>query len=297
MRLSTIRTTAGECAAIVTKAGLAPLWAVNQAFGQNWATTLYALICEDQLDHLNDWYRSGGKEKLASLGNQLIPEDQASYAPLYRDPKKIFGIGLNYADHASDLAEKTPQGYPASFYKPATSIIGHGDAVQLPLISQKTTGEAELGVILGRGCENIQPEQWLDYVAGFTTIIDMTAEDILRQNPRYLTLVKGFATFFSFGPELVTKDEIPDVKQLLVQTVKNGLVHAENRVANMTFPPDFLVAFHSQVFRWQPGDILSTGTPRAVELHHGDQVECRISGFKPLANPVVDKKILAAGTK
>jgi 2-keto-4-pentenoate hydratase/2-oxohepta-3-ene-1,7-dioic acid hydratase in catechol pathway len=128
-------------------------------------------------------------------------------------------------------------------------------------------------------------------VAGFTTILDMTAEDILRKNPRYLTRCKSFDTFFSFGPVLVTPDEIPDVLALQVATVLNGKVHAENVVARMTFPPAQLVAFHSRVMPWLPGDILSTGTPQAVPLRDGDVLECRIDGFPPLRNPVRDLKL------
>ena len=118
----------------------------------------------------------------------------------------------------------------------------------------------------------------------------MTAEDILRKNPRYLTRSKSFDTFFSFGPHLVTPDEIPDVMKLPVATVINGAVHAQNTVSNMTFPPPYLVAFHSRVMPWLPGDILSTGTPQAVALGDGDMLECRIDGFEPLRNPVRDLK-------
>jgi 2-keto-4-pentenoate hydratase/2-oxohepta-3-ene-1,7-dioic acid hydratase in catechol pathway len=131
----------------------------------------------------------------------------------------------------------------------------------------------------------------LSVVAGFTTILDMTAEDILRKNPRYLTRCKSFDTFFSFGPVMVTPDEIADVLKLKVATVINGKVHAENVVSNMTFPPPYLVSFHSRVMPWLPGDILSTGTPQAVPLKDGDVVECRIDGFEPLRNPVRDLKV------
>jgi 2-keto-4-pentenoate hydratase/2-oxohepta-3-ene-1,7-dioic acid hydratase in catechol pathway len=127
-------------------------------------------------------------------------------------------------------------------------------------------------------------------VAGFTTIIDMTAEDILRQNPRYLTVSKSFDTFFSFGPQLVTPDEIPDVSTLEVSTVLNGRVHAQNVVANMSFSPAFLVSFLSRVMTLLPGDIISTGTPGACAIADGDVVECRINGFPSLINPVVDFK-------
>ncbi len=291
MRLATIRSGEREIAGVVSARGVVPLEEVNGRQGTAFCSDLYESICKGEIPRMVEWYRASGERWLESLEDGVVSFDNVRYAPLYRHPRKIFGIGLNYADHAGDLAEKTPQGIPASFFKPATTIVGHGDAVKIPLQSEKTTGEAEFGVVIGRECENIEREQWLDYVAGFTTIIDMTAEDILRLNPRYLTHVKSFETFFSFGPQLVTPDEFTDISQLNVQTVRNGTVEAENVIANMTFPPDFLVAFHSKVFRWQPGDILSTGTPRAAHIRHGDTIECRIDGFEPLVNPVVDKKV------
>lgn len=291
MRLATIRQNGKELGAVLVSNGVITLDALNKEKRFNLATDLLSLIREQQLPELNKWYRAEGKCELEKMTSAVIPFEKVVYAPLYRHPKKIFGIGLNYADHAGDLAEKTPQGIPASFFKPETSIVGYGDNIKIPLQSQKTTGEAELGIIIGKECENIEAKDWLRYIAGFTTIIDMTAEDILRLNPRYLTYVKSFETFFSFGPQLITTDEIKNLSGLKVQTVHNGEVYAENTVSSMTFPPDFLVAFHSKVFKWQPGDILSTGTPRAVQIVHGDTIECRITGFEPLVNPVIDKKI------
>jgi 2-keto-4-pentenoate hydratase/2-oxohepta-3-ene-1,7-dioic acid hydratase in catechol pathway len=198
---------------------------------------------------------------------------------------------LNYKAHAADLSEKAPETEPASFLKPDTTIIGHGDAILIPRQSGRTTAEAELGIVIGRTCKNVPREDWLSVVAGFTNVIDMTAEDILRRNPRYLTRAKSFDTFFSFGPILLTPDEIPDVLDLTVSTVLNGEVRASDRVANMTFPPDVLVSFHSKVMTLLPGDIISTGTPGAVVIQDGDRVECRIDGFEILMNPVRDLKI------
>ena len=174
--------------------------------------------------------------------------------------------------------------------KPDTTIIGHGDTILIPRQSERTTAEAELGIVIGRTCKNVAREDWLSVVAGFTTVIDMTAEDILRRNPRYLTRAKSFDTFFSFGPVLLTPDEIGDVLELRVSTVLNGEVIASDRVINMTFPPDFLVAFHSEVMTLLPGDIISTGTPGAAVIRDGDRVECRIDGFETLMNPVRDLK-------
>jgi 2-keto-4-pentenoate hydratase/2-oxohepta-3-ene-1,7-dioic acid hydratase in catechol pathway len=124
------------------------------------------------------------------------------------------------------------------------------------------------------------------YIAGYCLIIDMTAEDILQRNPRFLTRAKNFDTFFSFGPELITPDEVLDVLRLRVGTWKNGELHRDNVVANMAFPPHYLVAFHSNVMTLYPGDIISTGTPGAVVIESGDVAECRIEGLGTLSNPV-----------
>ncbi|MDR1741071.1 MAG: fumarylacetoacetate hydrolase family protein [Synergistaceae bacterium] len=282
MRLATIKLNGAEVGGIASGGGVVPIGDVNERLGLSWETDLFELIRGGSLPCMAKWYAEHGRAEVAKLTSVTAPV----YAPPYRHPTKLFGIGLNYSDHAGDLAERTPTGIPASFFKPATTIVGCGDEIRIPPQSQKTTAEAELGVIIGRDCENIERENWLDYVAGFTTVLDMTAEDILRLNPRYLTHVKSFATFFSFGPHVVTPDEIPDVSALKVQTILNGAVHAENFVSNMTFPPDFLVAFHSKVFKWEAGDVLFTGTPRAVQINHGDVAECGITGFEHLTNPV-----------
>ena len=88
----------------------------------------------------------------------------------------------------------------------------------------------------------------------------------------------------------MTPDEVVDVMGLTVATVLNGKVHAENTVDHMTFPPDELVSYHSQVMTLLPGDVISTGTPGAIPIQDGDRVECRISGFETLKNTVVDAK-------
>jgi 2-keto-4-pentenoate hydratase/2-oxohepta-3-ene-1,7-dioic acid hydratase in catechol pathway len=290
MKLATIRLGGREEAAIVLPKGILPITVLNARLGAGWRDDLLALISTGQLGKLNDWYCSGGREKCEALGGDILLASSVTYGPLYRRPRKIWGIGLNYVAHAADLAEKAPNEEPASFMKPDTTIVGMGDEILIPTQSEKTTGEAELGVVMGRECKDIAEADWLGAVAGFTTILDMTAEDILRKNPRFLTRSKSFDSFFSFGPHLVTPDEIKDVMSLTVATVVNGTIHARNTVSNMTFPPPYLVSFHSKVMPWLPGDILSTGTPQAAPLKDGDLLECQIDGFESLKNPVRDLK-------
>ena len=290
MRLATIKHKNREVASILLEKGAVPIEAVNNTCQKNWPVDMLEIIQSEKVEEINDWYKNGGHRTLAALEKDVIPKDQIAFAPLVRRPRKIWGIGLNYKAHAADLSEKAPSAEPASFMKPDTAIIGDQDAIKIPTLSEKTTGEAELGIVFGKQCRHVSQENWQSVICGFIAIIDMTAEDILRRNPRNLTQSKSFDTFISLGAVLVTPDEVLDVNRLKVKTVINGKVHAENRVSNMTFPPDFLVAYHSNIMTQLPGDILSSGTPGAVHIHEGDTIECQIEGFETLRNPVVDLK-------
>jgi len=290
MRLATIRFEEEEHLAICQKSGYFRIKDLNRAFQTQWPDSMDMMIKTGQLFKLNDWYGQENRCESDKMQNLFIIGKECNYAPLYRHPSKIWGIGLNYSAHAKDLSEKSPTSAPASFMKPDTTIIGPGNEIKIPQLSRKTTAEAELGIIIGKRCKDVPRDKWLDVIAGFTTILDMTAEDILMQNPRFLTMSKSFDTFFSFGPQLLTLDEVGDVSGLKVSTVINGTVHAENTVDHMTFTPDVLVSYHSRVMTLLPGDVISTGTPGAIHIRHGDIVQCRISGFETLENPVIDLK-------
>jgi 2-keto-4-pentenoate hydratase/2-oxohepta-3-ene-1,7-dioic acid hydratase in catechol pathway len=277
LRLVTIRQGGREEAAVVLPDGVVPVREVGDLSRED--ADVLALLESGRFYEVKEAYGRGEARGAAS--------SQLSYAPLYRRPRKIWGIGLNYAEHAGDLSETAPADEPASFMRPDTTIIGPGDEVVLPAQSERVTAEAELAIVIGREAKDVPEEDAPSVVAGFTTVLDMTAEDILRRNPRYLTRSKSFDTFFSFGPELVTPDEIDDVDSLEVSTVLNGEVRRSNTVSNMIFSPWWLVSFHSRVMTLLPGDVISTGTPGAVVIREGDVAECRITGFEPLSNPVV----------
>jgi 2-keto-4-pentenoate hydratase/2-oxohepta-3-ene-1,7-dioic acid hydratase in catechol pathway len=276
MRLCTIRLDGEETAAVVVPDGLVPVKRINAHLGRAWPTDVFALIGQG----LSPILLRDAERTPAPL-----PPWEATFAPLYRRPRKIWGIGLNYRDHAADLSAPFPS-EPASFMKGDHTIIGPNETIQLPPESERVTAEAELGVIIGRECRLVSEEDVPHYVAGYCLILDMTAEDILQRNPRYLTRSKNFDTFFSFGPELITPEEVLDVMRLRVGTYLNGMLHRANLVANMAFPPYYLISFHSQVMTLYPGDIISTGTPGAVVIEHGDIAECRVDGLGTLTNPV-----------
>lgn len=239
-----------------------------------------------------------GTESLAELaqaarewdGKQLVPEPV--YDAPYRTPGKILGIGLNYRAHAGDLGAVAPRTTPASFFKADHTIIGPGEAIVVPDAIGKITAEAELGLVIGRDCYQVDSDHALDYLAGVVPILDQTAEEMLLENPRFLTRVKNYPTFLSFGPVIITMDEVraafPDLAQLPVATVHNGQVHRADVVAGMMFSPAELLSFHSHVMPFHVGDILSTGTPGAVGITGGDTVACDLGGLTLLSNPVVN---------
>ena len=125
---------------------------------------------------------------------------QSPVAAPWTRPRKILGIGLNYGAHAGDLGEQAPRTSPASFIKGDHTIVGPEEPIVVPQGIGRVTAEAELGLVIGRTCYRVGVDEAMSYVAGVVPVLDQTAEEILMENPRYLTRVKNYPTFFSFGP-------------------------------------------------------------------------------------------------
>lgn len=222
-----------------------------------------------------------------AVAQRTLAAELSIAAPLER-PGKLWGIGLNYADHAADLDEDRPT-EPASFMKPASSVTGPDGPIRLPPtdVTDHVTAEAELAVVIGRTCSNLAESEVDDVIAGYLPVIDMTAEDILNRNPRFLTRAKSFDTFLVFGPSLLTTDEVGLLDDLTVRTIRNDEVVAENGVRNMMTPPRELVSFHSKVMTLEPGDVISTGTPGAVHIIPDDEVRAEVDGVGSVVADVV----------
>ncbi|SFK99746.1 2-keto-4-pentenoate hydratase/2-oxohepta-3-ene-1,7-dioic acid hydratase (catechol pathway) [Halogranum rubrum] len=231
---------------------------------------------------------SGDLPSVDETPSTPIVEDDVRFSTPLDAFGKLWGIGLNYADHAADLNEERPT-QPASFMKPSTAVTGPVGPIRLPPreLTDRVTAEAELGVVIGRECRNVSVDDADDVVAGYVPIIDMTAEDILEQNPRYLTRSKSFDSFIVVGPWLRTTDEVDSLDDVTVKTVVNDDVVAENTVANMMTRPNELVSFHSEVMTLQPGDVISTGTPGAHVIAPGDSVRAEVDHVGTLSADVV----------
>lgn len=215
------------------------------------------------------------------------PEEAELLAPLTAPPK-IWCAGLNYLTHAADL-DAPPPSAPVGFMRPTASMIGPGDTVFLPRDSARVTGEGELVLVLGRSGRDWTEEEAYGAVAALTLAVDLTAEDILRENPRFLTRAKSFDTFLSLGPCLATPDELGGAEALpevVTHTLKNGASARSAPVSRMTFSPERLLAFFSRDATWSAGDLLLTGTPGAVVVEDGDTVGAEVRGIGRLENPV-----------
>jgi 2-keto-4-pentenoate hydratase/2-oxohepta-3-ene-1,7-dioic acid hydratase in catechol pathway len=233
----------------------------------------------------------------ATLGSALSADERAALVPQSVDsdrwrrrypfePRAVLGIGLNYRRHAADLrAEQTE--LPTVFFKGRHTVIGPDDSIVIPADSTRVTAEAELGLVVGERMRNVDEAGALDYIAGAVCVLDQTAEDILQKDSRLLTLSKNFETFFAFGPELITMDELvapgSSLDDVRIGTYRNGDCIAEAVVADMRFAPATLLAFLSRIMPLEAGDILSTGTPGAAVIAPGDVVECRIASARGVA--------------
>lgn len=290
MRIVSLKTGAVEEAAIVADAGPILLRTINSRLSKEWSTELYELLRRDQFHDLKDWYDREGREQLSGWEPWSGSNGSchySDYAPLYRFPRKICGIGMNYVAKAEELNATPPDKEPICFLKPDTSLIGPGETILLPEQSERVTAEAELGIIIGKTCKNVEEADAPSVTAGFTTTLDMTAQDVHARNPRFLGRSKCFDTFFSFGPVLVTPDELPELEKLTVETGLNGQVTHSNTIANMIYSPWFIVSYFSKMMTLLPGDIIMTGTPGSAVIREGDVAECRIDGFETLRNPVM----------
>jgi 2-keto-4-pentenoate hydratase/2-oxohepta-3-ene-1,7-dioic acid hydratase in catechol pathway len=264
-------------AGVLSDSGVVAVREINARRGTKAPNDLLAIIEQNTMEPLRD-LRNVATIPLSEV-RPLVPYDR---------PPKIWCIGLNYRSHAEDINAVQPE-EPGSFMKPASSMFQPGGEIVLPPpdISSDVDAEGELGVIIGRKCRFVPAEGVADVIFGYTTTLDMTALDVLRRNTRYLTRAKSIDTFFSFGPVVVTADEIADVHALEVITEHNGGICSRDFVRNMRTGPFELVRFHSDYMTLYPGDLISTGCPKGARIKAGDCVRARIEGVGVLEASVV----------
>lgn len=220
-------------------------------------------------------------------------------APIPRPKKNIFGIGLNYVEHVAessmslDTSKELPK-EPVIFSKPPTTVIGPGDAVEHNAkITQQLDWEVELAVIIGTRGKEVEEKDALDYVFGYSLMVDMSARDCRRAGQWIYS--KGQDTYAPFGPVIVTADEIPDPHNLDLSLKVNGVLKQSSNTRHMLFKVPKLIADISAGITLEPGDIIASGTPEGVGAGRtpqewvwpGDVIEAEVQSIGNLRNPVV----------
>ncbi|MFA6053452.1 MAG: fumarylacetoacetate hydrolase family protein [Methylobacter sp.] len=228
-------------------------------------------------------------------GNDRIALDQVKLlAPVPR-PGKYLAISLNYPDHISETGRDKPE-YPTFFTKQGTCVIGHGDAIHRPKVSDKLDYEGELAFVIGKRCRHVPADKAREVIAGFTIANDVSVRDWQIRSPTF-TLGKSFDTHGPLGPWIVTNDEISDPHNLNLKTWIDDELRQDSNTRHMIFNCYEMIAYLSQAMTLEPGDVIATGTPSGVGVKMkprgymlpGQTARIEIEGIGTLVNPVIEE--------
>ena len=209
------------------------------------------------------------------------------------NPPRIFGIGVNYAEHAAESGTRM-RDVPTVFLVLSSAVVGPGAEVVLPPNSAAVDYEAELAVVIGKAGHRIAANEWEEHVFGYTIMNDVSARDVQRATSQW-SLAKSFPTFAPMGPWVVTKDEIADPHRLGISLTIGGERLQDSNTSQMIYKIPALIEYLSGIVPLVVGDVISTGTPAGVGmgrtpqrwLKAGDEMIIAIEGIGELRNPVV----------
>ncbi len=226
---------------------------------------------------------------------EAVPVDTIEFLAPVPQPPRIFGIGLNYADHAAETGREPPA-IQTWFMKQITAVNAPYGLVQKPCVSDMLDFEVELVVIIGAEARHVPVERAHEVIAGYCVGCDYSVRDWQKATPTMI-MGKGFNTHAPFGPVLVTADEIADLDQLRLRCYVNDQLMQDGCVADLIFKVPQMIAHLSTAFTLLPGDIIFTGTPAGVGiartppvyLFAGDTVRCEIDGLGMIENKIVDE--------
>lgn len=214
-------------------------------------------------------------------GRSVPLKDARLLAPV--EPSKVVCIGKNYYAHAMELKEGAPPEEPLIFLKPSTSVIGPEDEIEYPPDCKRLDYEAELAIIIGKRCRNVQPGKFKDVIFGYTCLDDVTARDLQKSDGQW-TRSKGYDTFCPIGPWIETELDPFDVK---VESRLNGKVCQSDSTKSLIHDIDKLVSYITRVMTLLPGDVIATGTPAGIgPMQSGDTIEVEVAGIGVLRNSI-----------
>lgn len=203
------------------------------------------------------------------------------------DPSKILCIGLNYSDHATEVGLSIPK-WPVVFMKPHTSVIGPEDDIIYPtFFARRVDYEAELAVVIKKTAKNVEENEALEYVLGYTCGNDVTARNLQPKDGQW-TVSKSFDTFMPLGP-LIATDLVWN--NLDINCTVNRVVKQSSNTRHFIFSVPYLVSYLSKIMTLLPGDVIITGTPSGIgAINPGDVITVSIDGIGELTNKVVEQK-------
>jgi 2-keto-4-pentenoate hydratase/2-oxohepta-3-ene-1,7-dioic acid hydratase in catechol pathway len=226
-------------------------------------------------------------------GDRHALEDVRLLAPVL--PRKFLAIGLNYPDHTAESGMEAPE-FPVFFNKQVTCVVGPGDDVHLPRVSNLLDYEGELAVVIGERCRHVPEDRAHEVIAGYTIANDLSVRDWQLRTPT-MTMGKSFDTHGPLGPWIVTADELGDPHALSIKTWVNNELRQDGSTSEMVYDCFQQVAHLSDAFTLEPGDVIATGTPAGIGavrqpfpeglLHVGDVVRVEIEGIGELENTVI----------
>jgi 2-keto-4-pentenoate hydratase/2-oxohepta-3-ene-1,7-dioic acid hydratase in catechol pathway len=214
-------------------------------------------------------------EPLSLMQAELLPPVQ---------PSKIVCVGRNYREHADELGHAVPK-EPLIFLKPTSSLLKPGGTIIRPSVSQRTDYEGELGVVIGKTCRNLKPEEDVrPYILGYTCVNDFTARDLQDKDGQW-TRAKGFDTFCPVGP--IVAEGLDPWAGVTVETRVNGEVRQQGNTRDFIFPLEVIIRYIAEVMTLFAGDLIATGTPKGVgPVVAGDVIEISVAGIGTLRNTV-----------
>jgi 2-keto-4-pentenoate hydratase/2-oxohepta-3-ene-1,7-dioic acid hydratase in catechol pathway len=249
--------------------------------------------------------------ELAASTEKLVPFDSVRLLAPIPDPTKVIALAGNFSEHIkeaglalglSESPRKTT--VPRPFLMPPTVIIGPDEQIPWPVYSEQIDYEIELAVVIDRKCKCVEPNEALDYVAGYTIANDVSARSVTFAKNRtkrpwdefYDWLNGKWADgFLPMGPYLLTADEIDDVQNLDMTLTVNGRVRQSANTSQMIYPVADIVSFLSHIMTLEPADIIATGTPAGVAMATGkflqpaDIIECKIEKLGTLTSTLGPK--------
>ncbi|SFM80638.1 fumarylacetoacetate hydrolase family protein [Marinobacter pelagius] len=219
-----------------------------------------------------------------------LDSEEITWLPPVKEPGTIFALGLNYADHATELAFEPPK-EPLVFIKHANTLTGHKQVSYRPDNIDFQHYECELVAVIGKAGKNIKREDAMDYVAGYTVCNDFAIRDYLENYYRPNLRVKSRDSLLPMGPWIVDREDVADVNNLRLTTEVNGKITQDGSTKDMIFDIPFLVEYLSKIMTLNPGDMIATGTPHGVvDMQPGDTVVCTIENICSLETRIVSEQ-------